>query len=480
MRRHVKNRAASVVICFLVAILALSQTTAVFGVVSERRFSYFPEESLLVRVDGSRLSAENLPARADFDYGCIEFFTTDGKSVKEEWLRRAPDNSMGVDMTGLPDGLYTVDFYHSDKRQATYTSYFEGNDVQLRVEGGEGTLITPIMYERNTAFYEAGRTDIAALSAYLTPTYGVQSDDPAVLSLAAELTEGLRDDYEKARAIHDFVAANLWYDEDAARSGRPSSDNTALGALRLGRAVCEGYAKLNAALLRAAGIPAKFVYGYALGVNGDEWPSKVLNPDDSNHAWNEAFIDGRWVIIDATWDSGNRYAQGRKTESAGVRTYRYFDAAPEAFAADHATTDPEWELWWLPTAAPALARPFAGKVFADGVLTVPAVYNIGGSNYFRLRDLADMLKDTDSAFAVAWDAASKTVSIRTDGAYTPEEPQGLAGGPGLPAMAALPAATVTIDGKAVYMSAYNINGSNYFKLRDLGEAIGFSVDYIAA
>jgi transglutaminase-like putative cysteine protease len=479
MRGHVKNKTAPLALVVLAAIFALSQTVAVFGVVSERRFSYFPEESLSVRVDGSRFSVENLPARAAFDYGRIEFFTADGKNVKNEWTERAPDNSAGVDMAGLPDGLYTVDFCHSDERQANYTYYFEGSDVRLRVEGGEGSLLMPIMYERNAAFYEAERTDIAALSAYLTPTYGVQSDDPAVLSLAAELTEGLRDDYEKARAIHDFVAGNIWYDEDAARSGRPPDDDTALGALRLGRAVCEGYAKLNAALLRAAGIPAKYVHGYALGVSGDEWPSKDLNPGDSNHTWNEAFIDGRWVIIDATRDSGNSYAQGRKTESAGVRTYRYFDAVPEAFAADHATTDPEWELWWLPTAAPALANPFAGDVFVDGVSVRPAVCNIDGANYFKLRDVADMLKDTDLAFAVEWDAADKTISIRTDGAYAPEEPHGSAGGPGFPTMAALPDATVTIDGKIVYMSACNINGSNFFKLRDLGEAIGFSVDYIA-
>jgi transglutaminase-like putative cysteine protease len=375
-----------------------------------------------------------------------------------------------------------VDFYHADKQNAVYTSYFADNDVQLRVEGGEGSLLTPIMYERNTSFYEAGRTDVAALLAYLTPTYGVQSDDPAILSLAEELTEGLPDDYEKALAIHDWVAGNIWYDADeAAAPERRADNNTALDALRRGRAICEGYAKLNAALLRAAGIPAKFVYGYALGIDGNEWPSKELNPDDSNHAWNEAFIDGRWVIIDATWDSGNRYARGRKTESAGVLTHRYFDAAPEAFAADHATTDPEWELWWLPTAAPALARPFAGNLFVDGVSVFPAVYNIDGNNYCKLRDIAAMLGDAGLDFAIGWDAESKTVSIRTDDAYAPDGTE-LEGGarPMFEVYAEIPKATVTIDGKIVCMNVYNIGGSNYFKLRDMAAVLGFSVDYVPA
>jgi transglutaminase-like putative cysteine protease len=470
--------AASAAAFFVAVVLALSQATAVFGAVFERRFSYFPQEDLRVRVEGLRFSVENLPARAEFDYGCIEFLTPNGKSMKEEWLDRAADDSITADMTGLPDGQYTVNFYYSSARWSTYTSYFSDNDVQLRVEGGDASLITPIMYERNAAFYEAGRMDIAALSGYLGPTYGIQSDDPAILALATGLTEGYADDYDKALAIHDWVAGNIWYDTDAARTGR-HDDNTALGTLRRGHAVCEGYAKLNAALLRAAGIPAKFVYGYVTGIDGLEWPTKKLGPDDSNHAWNEAFIDGRWVIIDATWDSGNRYAQGRKTESAGVVTHRYFDAVPEAFAADHATTDPEWELWWLPSAAPVPAIPFTGRVLVDGVPAEPGAYNIGGSNYFKLRDIAAMLADAGLDFGIGWDAASKTVAIRTDEAYAPDGTE-LGGSPKAKGLAALPEATVRLDGKAVCMDVRNIGGSNYFKLRDMAEAVGFSVEYDAA
>jgi hypothetical protein len=273
------------------------------------------------------------------------------------------------------------------------------------------------------------------------------------------------------------VANNIWYDEDAVRTGN-RDDNTALGALRLGHAVCDGYAKLTAALLRAAHIPAKFVYGYALGIDGNEWPSKELNIHDSNHAWNEAFIDGRWVVIDTTWDSGNRYEYGRNTESGGISGWRYFDAATEAFSANHAATDAEWELWWLPAAAPATANPFVGGVSVNGALAQPSAYNIAGSNYFKLRDIAAMLAGSDFDFGVAWDAASKTVSIDTAGVYAPDGTE-LGGNPSSKAMAALPDAVVTIDGKAVYMDVRNIGGSNYFKLRDIGTAIGFSVDYDA-
>ena len=38
-------------------------------------------------------------------------------------------------------------------------------------------------------------------------------------------------------------------------------------------------------------------------------------------------------------------------------------------------------------------------------------------------------------------------------------------------------ATVVIDGRTVSLTGYRINGNNYYKLRDIGEALDFSVDF---
>ena len=35
--------------------------------------------------------------------------------------------------------------------------------------------------------------------------------------------------------------------------------------------------------------------------------------------------------------------------------------------------------------------------------------------------------------------------------------------------------TFYVDGQQVQMEAYNINGNNYVKLRDIGQAVGFNV-----
>ena len=39
---------------------------------------------------------------------------------------------------------------------------------------------------------------------------------------------------------------------------------------------------------------------------------------------------------------------------------------------------------------------------------------------------------------------------------------------------------ITVDGKPVQIEAYSINGSNYAKIRDIGKAVGFAVEYDAA
>ena len=39
---------------------------------------------------------------------------------------------------------------------------------------------------------------------------------------------------------------------------------------------------------------------------------------------------------------------------------------------------------------------------------------------------------------------------------------------------------ITVDGKPVQIEAYSISGSNYCKLRDVGRAVGFAVEYVDA
>ena len=112
----------------------------------------------------------------------------------------------------------------------------------------------------------------------------------------------------------------------------------------------------------------------------------------------------------------------------------------------------------------------------DGVDTPLAAYNIDGYNYFKLRDLAFLLMDTPAAFNVEYDAASDAIALTPGGAYTPLGTERTA--VATPVSVVVSPQTLTVAGAAASPAAYNIDGYNYFKLRDLGELLGFEVDYI--
>ncbi len=112
----------------------------------------------------------------------------------------------------------------------------------------------------------------------------------------------------------------------------------------------------------------------------------------------------------------------------------------------------------------------------EGEVKETEVYTIDSANYFKLRDVAMLLNGTAAQFGVDYDSATRTVSIQTGEAYTPIGGE-LATGVDRSASAQRSTQTVTIDGEACELVAYNIGGNNFFQLRELGEALGFYVDY---
>ncbi len=135
---------------------------------------------------------------------------------------------------------------------------------------------------------------------------------------------------------------------------------------------------------------------------------------------------------------------------------------------------------FAPLAGAAEVRLSTQALKVNGASARCDAYNIDGSNYFRLRDLALLLTDTGSRFSVDYDEEAQAVVIVTGEHYVPIGGE-LEPGEDLSATATPTAQRIFIDGQERSdLGAYNIggeNGSNYFKLRDLGEALGFHVNY---
>ena len=118
------------------------------------------------------------------------------------------------------------------------------------------------------------------------------------------------------------------------------------------------------------------------------------------------------------------------------------------------------------------------KLTAEGRSAECEMYNIGGSNYMKLRDAAFLLSGTVSRFSVERDESTGALSVFTGRPYVPDGSE-LDLSAGDRSASAVPCAvTVTIDGIARDdLSAYDIGGSSFFRLRDLGGCLGFFVSY---
>lgn len=95
-------------------------------------------------------------------------------------------------------------------------------------------------------------------------------------------------DYDKIKAIHDYIIDNSVYDEQRANNlyndyqGEFSS-NIATGPLLQGHGICSGYTDAMALFLDKMNIP-----NYKIS--------------SENHIWNLVYINNKWLHLDLTWD----------------------------------------------------------------------------------------------------------------------------------------------------------------------------------
>lgn len=239
-----------------------------------------------------------------------------------------------VSVANLREGEYYVELYGNDEKYHTYRGIVNAALI-LKVTGSDVYFVPSPVYGTNLRIFKGN--EIEPLDKLMTAE--TRADKAASIemnTLAAEITKDCGSEYEKALAIHDWVADYVYYDMDFLNGKTNSTNITSKSVLDNKYAVCSGYSNLTKDLLTAAGIPSKVVYGYALGVSeeDDDWADVNLNRQRSNHAWNEAYVDGRWIIIDATWDSNNDYEAGNFTKGDGT-SHLYFDSTVEFLSATH-------------------------------------------------------------------------------------------------------------------------------------------------
>lgn len=155
------------------------------------------------------------------------------------------------------------------------------------------------------------------------------TDSDELSALAEEILASAATDYERVKAIHDYLVIHVDYDYDNLAAGTlPDTAFTKEGALLLHSAVCEGYAKAFSYLCRQAGIEELLVYGTADDGTGVQ-----------THAWNQVCIDGEWYNVDVTWD--DPLMNGQVVTDGSNLIYEYFLVPDMTLLGNHTAEDPE-------------------------------------------------------------------------------------------------------------------------------------------
>lgn len=116
------------------------------------------------------------------------------------------------------------------------------------------------------------------------------------------------------------------------------------------------------------------------------------------------------------------------------------------------------------------------SVSVNGVETIIDGYNVNDTNYFKVRDIAMILKDTKYKFNVEWDTKNDGINLVVGYDYIPNGSELMR--ENVTDIEVLENSTpIFVNGRQKAMTAYNINGSAYFRIRDIADSIGFDITW---
>lgn len=198
--------------------------------------------------------------------------------------------------------------------RARYRVRLENSDPAAVFPQGAGQSVMPVDEHTADLIIKAVRpmplisgprpsADTPPTAADVQPNAWIQADDPRVINLAESTALGEVDSWKVAQALEQLVHSKM----------RSHNFNTAMASaaevVESLEGDCTEHAVLLAALLRAREIPARVAVGLVhtetLGGFGF-------------HMWNEAYIHGTWVPLDATLGRGGTGAAHIRLNSTSL------------------------------------------------------------------------------------------------------------------------------------------------------------------
>ena len=193
------------------------------------------------------------------------------KTIYAAFERFEKDVFLNSGMLSVEDVFYIINAVNLDNPHLFYVDF--GN---IRIKTLLGMIVVSVTY-----FYNQNEV------AQIQPK--IQKTTNAILKRVQGTTA-----YEKVLSLHDVLAENILYDDNAAEKIDKYylKSKTILGVLFFKTAVCEGISKTYKFLLNLLDIKCLIVIG-----DTDE-----STQDGYKHAWNIVKIDDASYHVDLTWD----------------------------------------------------------------------------------------------------------------------------------------------------------------------------------
>lgn len=291
-----------------------AEKTGVFAVTHD------PQSDIKIAFDGLRVTVTGkIPPEG------IDRVTTDRDAVIKV-TTSGGEFTVTIDYRSGADGFTTFRIYEKSGSKSNY-----------RVKFTDGKVCLPDcsdVSEKNTRVTEkAVEQPLEQVSEYVAIGSDKQTVREILLkvkNLSDEICAGLSGDYDKLRAIENWVANNIYYDYPAFDRGVPEETITLKYVLENKTTVCGGYSNITAALAAAQGIEIYNVHG--TGAEGGFCFEE--NPSEATHEFNFAVIDGRIIWLDSDFDSRCYYhANGNYETGKAIR--KFFDIDVEQLSLTH-------------------------------------------------------------------------------------------------------------------------------------------------
>jgi len=185
--------------------------------------------------------------------------------------------------------------YHLSPTKETGSFIIPSNDnqsVQHLKNGTSIVTVKPVAAPAGVRFPYKGK-DKTILEA-MKPTRFLQSDHKEIIALAHRAVGSTKDAAEAVKKIEAFVAKYI--EKKDLSVGYASAVEVADSR----QGDCSEHAVLAAAMCRAVGIPAQMVVGIAYV---DDFAGRQ---GFGGHAWAQAYVDSKWVGLDAAFKGTGR------------------------------------------------------------------------------------------------------------------------------------------------------------------------------